>query len=98
MPKKKHKNRTKRVDSNHTPLDKLAQQGKLLRSPLMTLPGGTKFMSWANDYMPNILWACILITNMDRKDALKLFRSVTVSARESLPEADYKNTHITHNF
>ena len=98
MSKKKHKPRKKRTDSNHTPLDMLSRSGKTLRSPLVTLPGGVQLTSWVNECIPNILWACILISHLERSECLDLFRSVPINAREKLPEAEYKDSNLVHNF
>lgn len=92
---KKHKPQS---GLNYTPLDGLRSQGKTLKSPLTTLPGGTTFRSWVDECIPNIVWACILIAHLERKECLALFRSVVINIREKLPEAEYKNTFVTHNF
>ena len=44
--------------------------------------------------MPEMLWAIVLASNLEREDYLELFRGIVRSARERVK--DYEKTYITH--
>ena len=56
-------------------LEQHARSGTTLTPPWLTLPNLQK-TSWMNDRLPEILWAVLLATQMERKAALEIFRSV----------------------
>ena len=45
--------------------------------------------------LKNILWACILASELDREHYLRLFRTVVFNTRERL--RNYEDVLITHN-
>lgn len=51
------------------------QVGKTLIPPLMTVPN-IGFQSWAKERMPEMLWACLVISVFPRLDALSAFRVI----------------------
>lgn len=61
---------------NTTPLSGHRRIGKTLVPPMMRLPTPTLFSSWANDRLPEMLWAALVITVLRREDALRVFREV----------------------
>ena len=56
-------------------LEQHARSGTTLTPPWLTLPNLQK-TSWINDRLPELLWAVLLATQMERKAALEIFRSV----------------------
>ena len=52
--------------------------------------------SWYHDCIPNILWACILTSFLEREDYLFIFRAIIGNAREKLECR--KSSYLTHNF
>lgn len=52
-----------------------------MASPFSSLPGVTS-SSWYSDFLPNLLWACILTSFLDRSAYLALFRSIISNAVE----------------
>lgn len=51
--------------------------GKTLLPPFLTIPGsGLTPASWTNDRLPEMLWACLLISVIPRRLALDLFREI----------------------
>lgn len=70
--KKKHKAHPRMT----TPLSGHTRVGKTLAPPMMNLPGAINFSSWANERLPEMLWAALVITVFPREDALGLFREL----------------------
>lgn len=60
---------------SHSRLDQHVVSGKMFTPPLLTLPNLQK-ISWMNDRLPELLWAVLLVGNMERKAALEILRSV----------------------
>ncbi len=56
-------------------LEQHVRSGTVLTPPWLTLPNLQK-SSWMNDRLPELLWAVLLATQMERKAALEIFRSV----------------------
>lgn len=83
-------------DRNLTSVDKLTRKGKTLQNPFAALQGKRIMSSWRDDCIPNILWACILTSFLEREDYLALFRAIVGNVRENLQCR--KQTHLTHNF
>lgn len=50
-------------------------KGKKLIPHLMNVPN-IRFDSWGNNRMPEMLWAALIRVNIDRHDALKIFRKI----------------------
>jgi hypothetical protein len=71
--------------------------GKTLLSPMHKLRSKMTAYNWSFDYLPNILWACLLSANMDRSEYLRLFRTVVDNLSGS-NSGDLIHHHITHNF
>lgn len=73
VPKKKK--RHKRPAKPTSTLGQHKQVGKSLIPPLLTLPG-VAFHSWTNDRLPELLWACLVVSVLPRSDALNAFREI----------------------
>ncbi|HGM8160016.1 TPA: DUF5677 domain-containing protein [Pseudomonas aeruginosa] len=71
----KKKKKTHRSGRNTTPLSGHKRVGKALVPPVMQIPG-ISFASWSNDRLPEMLWACLIITVVPREAALELFRKI----------------------
>lgn len=96
---KAKKGHVKHTDFKHTNVSSLEDHplaGKTLKSPFSKLPGQMRHSSWYNECIPNIIWACIVASFLERKDYLNLFRKLIVNAREKLLRR--KETFVTHNF
>lgn len=51
--------------------------GKTLLPPFLTIPGpGFTHVSWTNDRLPEMLWACLVISVIPRNHALDIFRTI----------------------
>jgi hypothetical protein len=59
----------------HSRLEQHVRSGAALTPPWLTIPNLQK-TSWMNDRLPELLWAVLLATQMERKAALEIFRSV----------------------
>lgn len=89
MSKKNKKSRKRDGTKRKSPfsslnISKIGQhkiEGKKLRPPLMTIPSATP-SSWADDHMPEMLWAVLLTGVLDRKDYLACLRSIAVLCRD----------------
>lgn len=80
--------------SRHTPLASRSRHGQTIRSPFHLLGDKISWSSWKDDYLPNILWACLLAGNLDRDTYLKLFRLIGGRARSRWK--DLKHINLTH--
>ena len=79
-----------------TALDRRQRKGKKLLSPFARVQGLVNWQSWANDRLPNILWACVLAGSLDRDHYLTLFRQIAISARSALEDEDHAS--LCQNF
>lgn len=81
----------------YTNISEHRRSGKVLTPPLATLPN-IVLRSWYDECIPNIIWACVLASNLDRSVYLKLLREVVIDARERLNKDEYENAFLTHNY
>ena len=91
MKKEKLRRKTK-----STSLGRRKRHGKKLLSPFSGVRNLTTWSSWANDHLPNVLWACVLAGSLDRDHCLGLFREIVSSARHTL--GDKSPATLCHNF
>ncbi|SIT31570.1 hypothetical protein SAMN02744133_12012 [Thalassospira xiamenensis M-5 = DSM 17429] len=83
-------------DRNITPIDSLKRSGKTLGNAFSSITSDLKFISWVDESIPNMIWACILTSFLEQKDYLNIFRAIVINARKNI--AERKSLHITHNF
>lgn len=83
-------------NSNVSSLESHPKSGKTLKSPFSKLSGPIVPRSWYDECIPNILWACVLASWLERPVYLNLFRRLIVNTRENV--ARRKEAHVTHNF
>ncbi len=69
------------------------REGKMLFPPIAQLPN-LKMASWVDERLPEVLWAVLLVTRMEREDALNIFRRVADKVHEL--QADSGDGDITH--
>lgn len=91
MKKKKYRRKIR-----STALDSRQRKGKKLLSPFARIQSLVNWQSWANDRLPNILWACVLAGSLDRDRYLTLFREIAISARSALEDEEHAS--LCHNF
>lgn len=60
---------------------------KKLVPPLMQIEG-VQLVSWANDKLPDMLWAALILEALPREEALVLFRKIIAKAREFIDRQD----------
>src|SRR5262245_33921017 len=75
---------TRKSSFSNLNISKIGQhkiEGRKLRPPLNTIPAATP-SSWADDHMPEMLWAVFLTGVLERKDYLACFRSIAVLCRD----------------
>ncbi len=90
-------------NEHETPLNSHKRDGKKLIPPLLTVPKLER-TSWMNDRLPDMIWACLIISNVDREEALNYFRhiasfvkdnnecfDITISGISNLPEKTRKS-------
>lgn len=70
--RKKKPNRSGKVTSS---LVDHKRVGKALIPPIMQITG-LSFSSWANNRLPEMLWACLVITVIPREEAIEVFRDI----------------------
>jgi hypothetical protein len=74
--------------------------GKELIPPLLqsNLVGGSwKFSSWVNNKLPEMLWACLVISIIPRQDALNIFKAIVTFFSEQYQNDDInKQPDVTH--
>lgn len=74
MSKSKSKKDRKKRNNNSKIKDHL-RQGTNLIAPFRQIDN-LKFVSWRDDRLPEMLWAALIVSNINREVALDLFRSV----------------------
>lgn len=91
----KSKTRRKRAkeSSEHTTLQQHTRHDKILTPPLATLPK-MQPSSWINDWLPEMLWATLVVSGLGRERALDTFKRVGKFIFEM--EGDEKPFDITH--
>lgn len=72
------KARKKAQDRQTSTLSQHKQKGKTLTPPLLNMANQASmvFSSWSDDRLPEMLWAVILISNLERDSVLDIFRRV----------------------
>ena len=70
------KNREKKKRRAISSLSQHKQVGKTLLPPMMQLPIPLTFGSWMDERLPEMLWACLIISELPRQDALNLFEKI----------------------
>lgn len=55
-------------------LDSHKKKGNILKAPMNELP--LSLMSWTNDRLPNMLWASLILLNIERKHSLEILREI----------------------
>lgn len=87
------KNRKSRQSSGQSPLHGHFRDGKQLHPPFRQVRDVT-LLSWVRSRLPDQLWTCLLVTQMDRDDVLDLFREAAASIKgEFQPGIDLDVTH-----
>jgi hypothetical protein len=90
--KAKQKQKASRLTSS---LRQHKQVGKSLIPPMLTVSGVTP-QSWTNDRLPQMLWACLVISVLPRVDALAAFReiaSIGLKYRDAAGTGDWTLFH-----
>ena len=64
-----------------TDLSHHKKKGKILQAPLNEFP--MKHSSWVNDGLPDMLWAVLLIGNLEREKVLEIFRKVAAFVKDN---------------
>lgn len=100
MAKSSHRDEIKQEkfkDRNLTPLGSLKRSKNTIQNPFSIL-GRDKLQttSWFDQALPNILWAAIVITTLERDVGLEIFRQVVRSAIDSVVRR--KELFVTHNY
>lgn len=98
MSKRKKSGKDKgRKRHNTSSLQQHSRIGKTLLPLFLTLPGsGLTPISWTNDRLPEMLWACLVISAIPRHVALDLFREIAAIGfkfRDNEASAEWGLTH-----
>lgn len=74
----RRRGKQKKKRTNTSSLNQHHREKKTLLPPLMRLPGGglTNPSPWIDDRLPELLWACLIISAIPRERALAIFRSI----------------------
>jgi hypothetical protein len=72
------KNRKSRQSSARSPLNGHFREGKQLHPPFRRVRDIT-LLSWVRSRLPDQLWTCLLVAQLDREDVLDLFREAAAS-------------------
>lgn len=92
MGKSIHPKSKSRRNKSYSGIEQHKIQGKTLISPFMNYPN-LAFSSWIDDRLPELLWACLLVSCTARESALVTFREVINYIYKKAPEATGKITH-----
>ena len=80
----------------YTPIDKRKFKDKKIKSPLSEFEDTLEKSSWKDDYMLNMLWACILAGNLDQEKCTEIFENVLLNAEKALKNKPFST--ICHNY
>jgi Family of unknown function (DUF5677) len=69
------KKKKRKEPQSFSGLSQHTQSGKTLTPPMATLPNLTR-TSWMDDRMPELLWAVLIVTHIERTKALEILRAV----------------------
>lgn len=83
----------KKKKSNRTPIEKHKRKGKKLEALFSSFSQNTQ--SWKDDRLPEMLWATLIISNLEREKALEFFRFVIRLCRNNDEFADITHSGIT---
>lgn len=89
-------NADRRRQAMYTPIEKRKFKDRKIKAPLSDLGDRLEKSSWKDDYMLNMLWACILAGNLDQKRYTKIFEKVLHNAERSLKNKPFST--ICHNY
>lgn len=81
MAPKKKKVKQNKNSKSYATLKQHKQEGKSLIPPMLTVPN-VKFANWMNDRLPELLWATLIVSHLERQRALELFREVAAWAQK----------------
>lgn len=73
--KKGNRSNKKQRNNQHSSISQHRQNGKKLIPPLADIPN-SKLASWRDNRLPEMLWSALLVCNLSRAEALKVFREV----------------------
>jgi hypothetical protein len=76
------KAKAKAAKPMHTTLGQHQRQKNTLIPPLNRMPAPVSRLSWMNDRMPEMLWACLARAVLPRDEALQVFREVALIGKE----------------
>lgn len=78
----------------HSQLDSHKHEGKVLQTPLNSLP--MTRVSWLNDKIPELLWLILLVTNLEREEAIECLRLLIAELKKYVKPTSTL-TDITHS-
>lgn len=82
-------------DRNLTMLDALSRDKSTVQNAFTKLGVNMQTTSWFDECVPNFLWAAIVVTALERSEALELFRRI-VAIEMDMPKRT--EIFITHNY
>lgn len=80
MDKKRNKKKNRKPLTSNLADHK--RQGKKLIPPLLNIPSPTKFSSWANERLPEMIWAALLFEYLNPQDMFDSVRKAMIILRE----------------
>lgn len=91
--KRKKKKGVKRRGLSYSTINQHHRVGKTLIPPMLKVPKLQR-MSWANERLPEMLWAALLVSQLPRSEAIAVFREVAkYVGRFSGENTPYDITH-----
>ena len=90
--------KSKKPRKNITPVNRRKFEKGIIRSPLHPLRtmSALHFSSWLDDFLPNMLWAAILVGSLERDEALQLMRDICDRGAKVLKATN--GAQLGHNF
>ncbi|UGY08645.1 DUF5677 domain-containing protein [Phyllobacterium pellucidum] len=92
-------NNTKKAEYNKynmAPLASLKQHKNKVLNPFAPLGNLTDPASWLDECVPNVLWAVIVVSSIERAEYLEIFKKLLQAAQRNVPK--HKELYVTHNF
>ena len=86
----------KKIKKNETSLKGHKQKGKELNPPFLAKGLNMTFSSWFDERLPEMLWAVLIIGNIERDEALRYFRYIAKYVESNQDCSDITLTGLSH--
>lgn len=97
MGKKSRAKRDRRDGRGTSSLAEHTRIGKSLLPPMLRLPMAAHYQSWPNERLPEMLWACLVVTVLPRETSLEVFREIASVGAKYRDRDEARGWGLTHS-